>query len=82
MAREEFRRFRGSLVKVQTFQPVNGNRHWQGRLADADESRIVLDLTAIKQKKAKGKKGGGEPAPQTVEILLLNVEKAQLVPEI
>ncbi len=49
---------------------------------DADERKIVLDLTAVKQKKAKGKKGSAEAAPETVEIPIGNVEKAQLVPEI
>ena len=36
----DYERFRGSLVKLQTFQPVAGNRHWQGRLtaAEADGS--------------------------------------------
>jgi ribosome maturation factor RimP len=29
---EDFQRFAGSLVKVQTFEPVRNNRHWQGRL--------------------------------------------------
>src|SRR5579864_8490125 len=29
---EEFRRFAGCLVKVQTFEPVRNNRHWRGRL--------------------------------------------------
>jgi ribosome maturation factor RimP len=29
---EDFQRFTGSLVKVQTFEPVRNNRHWQGRL--------------------------------------------------
>jgi ribosome maturation factor RimP len=29
---EDFERFKGSLVKVQTFEPVKNNRHWQGRL--------------------------------------------------
>ncbi len=32
---EEFQRFLGSLVKVQTFEPIRNNRHWQGRLAAA-----------------------------------------------
>ena len=31
---EEFQRFVGCLVKVQTFEPIRNNRHWQGRLAD------------------------------------------------
>src|SRR5258708_33111029 len=29
---EDFRRFTGSLVKVQTFEPIRNNRHWQGRI--------------------------------------------------
>ncbi|HZP18053.1 MAG TPA: ribosome maturation factor RimP, partial [Terriglobales bacterium] len=29
---EDFQRFSGSLVKVQTFEPIRNNRHWQGRL--------------------------------------------------
>lgn len=29
---EDFERFAGSLVKVQTFEPVRNNRHWQGRM--------------------------------------------------
>ena len=28
---EDFTRFQGSLVKLQTFTPVNKNRQWQGR---------------------------------------------------
>ena len=29
---EDFKRFAGCLVKVQTFEPIRNNRHWQGRL--------------------------------------------------
>ena len=29
---EDFERFRGCLVKIQTFEPVRNNRHWLGRL--------------------------------------------------
>ena len=36
---EDFQRFAGSLVKVQTFEPIRNNRHWQGRLADRREWR-------------------------------------------
>jgi len=78
---EDFHRFAGSLVKVQTFEPVRNNRHWQGRLIDktgsgADES-ITLDLNAVKQN-SKSRKASFS----TVEIALANIEKAQLVPEI
>src|ERR1700744_6785807 len=29
---EDYTRFQGSLIKLQTFRLVSGNRHWQGRL--------------------------------------------------
>jgi ribosome maturation factor RimP len=74
---EDFERFAGSLVKVQTFEPIAGNRHWQGRLAAGGGDKIELDLNAVKQN-SKSRKTG----VKTVEIALGNIEKAQLVPEI
>src|ERR1700733_9105589 len=74
---EEFERFAGSLVKVQTFEPVRNNRHWQGRLAAGGGKMIALDLSAVKQN-SKSRKAG----VNTVEIAVTNIEKAQLVPEI
>ena len=35
---EDFERFRGSLVKIQTFEPIRNNRHWQGRLIQGSGS--------------------------------------------
>jgi ribosome maturation factor RimP len=68
-------------VKIQTFEPIRNNRHWQGRLtavSDAEAGRtIILDLAAVKQN-SKSRKTG----VNTVEIALSNIEKAQLVPEI
>src|SRR5271163_4082586 len=75
--RADYERFRGSLLKVQTFKPVEGNRHWQGRLAEVGEKAIVLDLSAVKQK-GKNKKAGA----LTVQLELANIEKAQLVAEV
>jgi ribosome maturation factor RimP len=74
---EEFERFAGSLVKVQTFEPVRNNRHWQGRMTAVAGGTIVLDLAAVRQN-SKSRKAG----VQTVEIALANIEKAQLIPEI
>lgn len=76
---EEFQRFSGSLVKVQTFEPIRNNRHWQGRLMTGTGSNetITLDLSAVKQN-SKSRKTG----VNTVEIAFSNIEKAQLVPEI
>ncbi len=76
--RADYERFQGSLVKLQTFTPVAGNRHWLGRLTEVKPEGIVLNLTAKKQKMSK--KG---PAPvQTIEIAFANIEKANLAPEI
>jgi ribosome maturation factor RimP len=74
---EDFTRFTGSLVKVQTFSPVNSNRHWQGRLTSFADGVLTLDLAAVKQK-GKAKKAATAPV---IEIPLANVEKAQLVAE-
>jgi ribosome maturation factor RimP len=76
--RADYERFQANPVKVQTFTPVAGNRHWLGKLSEVKPEGIVLDLTAKKQK--GGKKG---PAPvQSVEIAFSNIEKANLAPEI
>jgi ribosome maturation factor RimP len=80
---EDFQRFLGNLVKVQTFEAIRNNRHWQGRLVAGAEAAagkleaITLDLDAVKQN-SKSRKAG----VNTVEIALDNIEKAQLVPEI
>ena len=75
--REDFERFSGNLVKIQTFEPIRNNRHWQGRLAAGANDRIALDLDAVKQNSKTRKTG-----VNTVEIAFSNVEKAQPVPEI
>jgi ribosome maturation factor RimP len=80
----DYERFRGSLVKLQTFQPVAGNRHWQGRLAAVNGDTITLDRSAIQAKgkaAAKAKKAAAT-ADAVVEIELANVEKANLIPEL
>ncbi len=78
---EDFQRFVGNLVKVQTFEPIRNNRHWQGRLVaaqpDGSSAIVTLDLAAVRQN-SKSRKTG----VNTVEIALANIEKAQLVPEI
>ncbi len=67
---EEFVRFAGSLVKLQTRDPLDGTRNFEGRLEFLSEGRIALDWPAKKK----------QPAGR-VEIELANVEKANLVPE-
>ena len=74
---EDFQRFTGCLAKLQTFEAIRNNRHWQGRIVAADEEGFTLDLNAVRQN-SKSRKAG----VTTVEIACSNVEKANLVPEI
>ena len=74
----DYTRFTGSLVKLQTFTPVENNRQFTGRLTTFDGTNLSLDLAAIKQK-GKAKK---TLTVQTVEIAFSNIEKANLVAEI
>jgi ribosome maturation factor RimP len=73
----DYERFAGSLVKLSTRQPVNGNRHFEGRLESFREGKLTLDLSTAKKKFRPA-----EGTPQKLEIEFANVEKANLVPEI
>jgi ribosome maturation factor RimP len=80
----EFLRFRGALIKLQTFSAIAGNRHFQGRLTDFDaEARTLkVDPSAVKPKGKAKKTAAAALAGQILEIPLENVEKANLIPEI
>jgi ribosome maturation factor RimP len=73
----DFERFQGSLVKLTTKDPVNGNRHFEGRLEHFESGRLTLDL-ADARRKFRPQQG----TAQRLEIELANVEKANLVPDI
>src|SRR5207245_11639532 len=75
----DFERFTGSRVKLMTREPVNNNRHYEGRLENFHDGRLTLDLSVAS--KTSRKKMGAE-AEQKIEIDFANVEKANLVPEI
>jgi ribosome maturation factor RimP len=73
----DFERFTGSKVKLTTRNPVNGNRHFEGRLENFSDGKLKLDLSTARKKLRPA-----EGAAQTLDIELANVEKANLVPEI
>ena len=73
----DFERFAGSLVKLMTRDPVNGNRHFEGRLEHFESGRLTLDLA-----EARRRFRPRSDAPQKLQIELANVEKANLVPEL
>jgi ribosome maturation factor RimP len=78
----DFERFQGSRVKLTTRDPVNGNRHFEGRLEHFESGRLILDLAEARRKFRPRREAGEAPAPHRLEIDLANVEKANLVPEI
>ena len=75
----DFSRFTGSRMKLMTRQPVNNNRHFEGRLEKFEDGRLTLDLSVASH---KSRKKMGDQAGQKIEIDFANVEKANLVPEI
>jgi ribosome maturation factor RimP len=75
----DFTRFTGSRLKLMTRQPVNNNRHFEGRLESFENGRLTLDLSVASH---KSRKKMGDTAGQKIEIEFANVEKANLVPEI
>ena len=75
----DFSRFVGSRVKLMTRQPVNNNRHFEGRLESFEDGRLSLDLSIASH---KSRKKMGTAAGQKIEVDFANVEKANLVPEI
>jgi|SRR3984885_7338411 len=75
----DFSRFAGSRLKLTTRQPVENNRHFEGRLESFEDGRLTLDLSVASH---KSRKKMGESAGQKIEIEFANVEKANLVPEI
>ena len=75
----DFTRFTGSRLKLTTRQPVDNNRHFEGRLESFENGRLTLDLSVASH---KSRKKMGDTAGQKIEIEFANVEKANLVPEI
>jgi ribosome maturation factor RimP len=73
----DFQRFVGSRVKLTTRDPVDGDRHFVGRLESLQDGRLTLQL-GDEQKQSRRVVS----APRIVQIELSNVEKANLVPEI
>jgi ribosome maturation factor RimP len=78
---KEFERFVGSRVKLTTRQPLNNNRHFEGRLESFRDGQLILDLS-VASHKSRRKMGAAAGPGQKIGIEFANVEKANLVPEI
>ena len=78
----DFTRFTGSRMKVMTRNPVNNNRHFEGRLESFQDGQLTLDLSVASHKSRRKMSAAGVEQGQKIGIEFANVEKANLVPEI
>ncbi|HET9101207.1 MAG TPA: ribosome maturation factor RimP [Acidobacteriaceae bacterium] len=76
--RDDYVRFAGSLAKLRTIEPVQGNAHWQGRITNVTDETLDLDVSPMRKRKKKTE----AMAADTVTIAFSNILKANLVPEI
>ena len=65
----DYERFAGSRVRLSTREPVEGTRHFEGRLQGLHDGRVALEV------------GSKKVPAHTIEIELGDIEKANLVPE-
>jgi ribosome maturation factor RimP len=40
----DYRRFAGSLAKLSSYEPVDGRRHWTGRIVSCEDGVVTLAL--------------------------------------
>jgi ribosome maturation factor RimP len=66
----DYERFSGSLVKIVTREPIEGQRSFEGRLEGLNDGRVTLLIPGKKKIPEK-----------RVEVGLADIERANLVPE-
>ena len=71
----DYQRYTGSRIKLQTREPIDGNRFFEGKLEQFSDGKLTLSIEPGK----KQKKAGAEN--RRLDIELGNVDKANLVPE-
>jgi ribosome maturation factor RimP len=45
---KDFRRFLGKLARISSYEPVDGRRHWTGRLTEIEEGAVTVRLETEK----------------------------------
>jgi ribosome maturation factor RimP len=66
----DYERFAGSRIRLTTREPVESNRHLEGRLQGLRDGRVSVEV------------GNKKVPAHTLEIELGNIEKANLIPEL
>lgn len=62
---DDYERFAGQTIRVQTTSPIDGRRNWQGRLGGLKGEHVLLTIEGDQQ----------------VELPLALIKRARLVPE-
>src|SRR5450432_2297729 len=75
----DYERFTGSRIKLTTRNPVNGNRHFEGRLENFKDGKLTLDLRKPSKSNKKSLQPKSVSTPEKLELDLANIEKANLV---
>jgi ribosome maturation factor RimP len=44
LSENDFRRFAGRKVELTTYAPIDGRRHWKGRLLGLEADRVMLEV--------------------------------------
>ena len=45
---KDFRRFIGRLARISSYEPLDGRRHWTGRLTEVEEGAVTVRLESEK----------------------------------
>ncbi len=56
---EDYRRFTGSILKLTTREPINGNRHFEARLKRFEEGKLILETIPRQEKAEAGTRSAG-----------------------
>lgn len=75
----DFARFAGSLAKIKTRLPVEGQKNFVGRIQGIEDN--VVSLTLEETNEARKAKRAAVVAGKTVAIELGNIDKARIKPE-
>lgn len=75
----DFARFAGSLAKIKTRLPVDGQKNFVGRINGIEDD--VVSLTLEESNEARKAKRAAVAAGKTVAIELGNIDKARIKPE-
>ncbi len=70
----DYRRFVGRLARLSSFEPVEGRRHWSGRIVSCEDGVVTLDL---EREKARARVPLGKVSHGRLEVEFPSRPKAE-----